>query len=344
VTSASDPIGTLGDAADPAPKKSNTLRRILLLTAALIVVNIAAFFIVPPVDHLTGSTDCPYPVCFIDGNLHLPAPHVVWTPDGGEGASGLLIADVSLTDSLVTLFIITIFLLVGMFLLSRGRAERPGKVQNAVEWAYESLEGFASSMGGAAAKPYVPIFAAFFILILACNWSGFLPVVGRIPGLRAPTSDLNVTVGFALVAFLAFHIEGVRRLGLGGYLSKFFPLYEFKANGFGSGLIAMFVGLVELLLELVKPLTLSMRLFGNIYGGETALAVITALTITILPVGLFGLEAMLTTVQALIFSTLTLMFLIAAVESHHHEEGEDGHEGAQALHDAAHTARAAAAH
>lgn len=343
MTSATDPIGTLGEATEPA-KKSNTLRWILLLTAAVIVVNIAAFFLAPPVDHLTGSTDCAYPVCFIDGNLHLPAPHVVWTPDGGEGATGLLIADVSITDSLLTLFIITIFLLVGMFLLSRGRAERPGRVQNAVEWAYESLESFASSMGGLAAKPYVPIFAAFFILILACNWSGFLPVVGRVPGLRAPTSDLNVTIGFALVSFFAFHIEGVRRLGLGGYLSKFFPLYEFKANGVGAGAIAMFVGLVELLLEFVKPLTLSMRLFGNIYGGETALAVITALTITILPVGLFGLEAMLTTVQALIFSTLTLMFLIAAVESHHHEEGEDGHNAMEAMHDAVHPARPAGAH
>ncbi|MFO1539705.1 MAG: hypothetical protein ACKOTZ_04545, partial [Chloroflexota bacterium] len=64
-----------------------------------------------PLDKKTGSTDCAYPVCFIDGNLHLPAPHVVWTPDGSEGATGLLIADVSITDSLLTLFIITIFLL-----------------------------------------------------------------------------------------------------------------------------------------------------------------------------------------------------------------------------------------
>lgn len=342
MTSATDPIATLGEATDPAPKKGNTLRWILLLLVATIVVNIGAFLIVPPLDKKTGSTDCAYPVCFIDGNLHLPAPHVVWSPTG-EHSSGLLVAEVSITDSLLTLFIITAFLLVMMLILGRGRAERPGRIQNAVEWAYESLEGFASSMGGAAAKPYVPIFAAFFILILACNWSGFLPIVGRVDGLRAPTSDLNVTVGLALVAFFTFHIEGVRRLGLGGYLSKFFPLYEFR-QGFGSGLIAMFVGLVELLLEFVKPLTLSMRLFGNIYGGETALAVITALTITVLPVGLFGLEAMLTTVQALIFSTLTLMFLIAAVESHHHEEGELGHDGAEALHDAARAPRAAAAH
>ena len=334
MTSATDPIGTIGDATEPSPKKTSPLRWILLLTAGIIVLNIAAFILIPPFDKKEGpGSACAYPVCFIDGNLHLPAPHVVWTPSGEHGSTALLTAEVSLTDSLVTLMIISVFLLVLMAVLGRGRALRPGRVQNAVEWAYESLESFAGSMGGAAAKPYVPIFAAFFVLILACNWSGFLPIVGRIDGLRAPTSDLNVTIGFALVAFFAFHIEGVRKLGLGGYLSKFFPLYEFR-QGVGAGVIALFVGLIELLLEFVKPLTLSMRLFGNIYGGETALAVITALTIAVLPVGLFGLEAMLTTVQALIFSTLTLMFLVAAVESHHHEEGEMGHEAADAAHDA----------
>ena len=110
----------------------------------------------------------------------------------------------------------------------------------------------------------------------------------------------------------------------------------------GAGIIALFVGLIELMLEFVKPLTLSMRLFGNIFGGEVALAVLTALTIAVLPVALFGLEIMLTFVQALIFSTLALMFTISAVESHHHEEGEMGHEGAEALGDTRHPHPAAA--
>ena len=198
-------------------------------------------------------------------------------------------------------------------------------------------------MGGAAAKRYIPLFAAFFILILAFNWSGLIPIVGRVPWLRAPTSDLNITIGLALVAFFTFHVEGFRRLGFKGYAGKFFPLYEFK-NGIGAGVIALFVGLVELLLEFVKPLTLSMRLFGNIYGGEVALGVLTALTIGVFPVALYGLEVMLTFVQALIFSTLTLMFVIAAVESHHHEEGEMGHEAMDAVHDAGHHPVPSAAH
>ena len=171
------------------------------------------------------------------------------------------------------------------------------------------------------------MFAAFFILILAFNWSGLIPIVGRVEVLRAPTSDVNVTIGLALVAFFIFHIEGFRRLGFKGYAGKFFPFYEFK-NGIGAGLIALFVGLVELMLEFVKPLTLSMRLFGNIYGGEVALGVVTALTVAVLPVALYGLEIMLTFVQALIFSTLDAhVHHRWPSRCHHHEEGELGARG-----------------
>ena len=97
------------------------------------------------------------------------------------------------------------------------------------------------STGGPAAARHVPIFASFFILILFCNWSGLVPPVGKVEELRAPTSDVNVTIGLALVAFVYFEVQGFRALGV-GYLGKFFPLREFR-NGIGAGLIAMFVGL-----------------------------------------------------------------------------------------------------
>ena len=93
----------------------------------------------------------------------------------------------------------------------------------------------------------------------------------------------------------------------------------------------MFVGLVELMLEFVKPVTLSFRLFGNIYGGEVALAVITALTIVVFPIGLYGLDFLLNAIQALIFSILTLVFITLAIESHDHEEGHVAEEALDAL-------------
>ena len=192
---------------------------------------------------------------------------------------------------------------------------------------------FGVGLGGDHAVKYIPIFAAFFTLILFSNWSGLIPPFGKIEQIRAPTSDVNITIGLALVAFGYFEYQGFRTHGL-SYLSKFFPFYEFR-HGIGAGLIALFVGLVELMLEFVKPVTLAMRLFGNIYGGEVALGVLTALTIGIIPIAMYSLELLLTTVQALIFSVLTLMFTLAAVESHH-EEGELGEEAFGAVEDATH--------
>ena len=118
-----------------------------------------------------------------------------------------------------------------------------------------------------------------------------------------------------------------------GYLGKFFPLGEFR-HGLGAGLLAMYVGIVELFLEFVKPVTLAMRLFGNIYGGEVALAVITALTISIVPVALVGLEALLNVIQALIFSVLTLMFILIAIEGHGEEEHKPATAGETSNHQA----------
>jgi F-type H+-transporting ATPase subunit a len=89
----------------------------------------------------------------------------------------------------------------------------------------------------------------------------------------------------------------------------------------------MYVGFIELFLEFVKPITLSMRLFGNIYGGEVALAVISALTLAVIPVALVGLEALLNLIQALIFSVLTLMFIMIAIEGHGSEEHKPARAG-----------------
>jgi F-type H+-transporting ATPase subunit a len=141
---------------------------------------------------------------------------------------------------------------------------------------------------------------------------------------------VNVTIGLALVSFFIFQTEGFRKLGVRGYLGKFFPFYEFR-KGIGAGAIAMFVGLIELMLEFVKPVTLSMRLFGNIYAGEVALGVITALSVAFAPVLLLLLEGMLNLIQAVIFSVLTLVFILGAIESHHDEEGEMGEEASHAL-------------
>jgi F-type H+-transporting ATPase subunit a len=298
----------------------STRNYILLLLVAVIVIDIAAVLLAPPYDPQNAEV-CNYPVCFINGNLELPAPHVIWGTT--EQSTDLITFQVSITSTILTMFIVTIFTVVLLYLLSRGRQLIPGKAQNFMEWVWEQIENFGMSLGGPEAKPYIMVFAGFFLYILISNWSGLIPPIGKVVWFRAPTSDVNITIGLGLVAFAFFEYQGFKHLGVGGYLSKFFPLREFR-NGIGAGIIAMFVGLIELMLEFVKPVTLSMRLFGNIYGGEVALGVMTALTIAIIPMALIALELMLNLVQALIFSTLTLMFTLAAIESH----GSDVHEEA----------------
>ena len=294
----------------------------------VVVIDLFAFLFFAPFDPATGD-ECAISesTCLINGTLHFPEPYVIWTASGEEPTGGFF--EISITDTLFTMVLLTVLLLIVMWLVGRGNKQVPGLAQNFVEWAYESLAKFGRGMGGTRANPYIPIFAAFFVLILTFNWSGLVPPIGLINGLRAPTSDLNVTIGLALVAFLFFQWQGFARLGGGGYLSKFFPLYEFK-QGIGAGFIALFVGVIELILEFIKPVTLSVRLFGNIYGGEVALAVITSLAIAVIPVAIYGLEIILTFVQALIFSTLMLVFTLIAIESHHHEEGHVAEEALEA--------------
>ena len=315
--------GAVDDAArpEPAPAKSNRRRNILLLIGAVIVFDIAAAFIVPPFP--IGEPGVPIRGIgdLIMANLEFPAPHVVWPPADPEHPHEipLISADVSITNTLLTMWIVMGILLAVFILAGLRLKEVPGRLQNAVEFIWESLENWAVSLGGPDARRHIPLFAAFFIFILFANWSGLLPFFGKIEALRAPTSDVNVTIGLALVAFLYFHYQGFRRLGVRGYLGKFFVLTGFK-QGIAAGVIDLFVGLIEFLLEFIKPITLAMRLFGNIFGGEVALGVITALTIALIPAGMLLLEGLLNFVQALIFSTLMLMYTIIAVESHHVDE------------------------
>ncbi len=309
-----------------------------LLLIFVIVIDVFAFLLFPPFDPeaASDSLDCQFPVCFINGNLEFPAPHAV-LPIGHVSPTGLVVFDVSISSTLLTMFVVSIIVIVLLWLLSRKHELNPGRGQNAIEYVFEMLENFGTSLGGPRSKPYIPLFVGFFLSILFCNWSGLIPPIGKIEALRAPTSDLNVTIGLALVAFVFIEYQGFKHLGV-GYLGKFFPFGEFR-KGIGAGLIAVFVGLIELLLEFVKPVTLAMRLFGNIYGGEVALGVLTALTLAIIPMAMLALEVLLNAIQALIFATLTLMFTLVAIEGH----GEE-HEVAGEAESTIHAVEAAAAH
>ena len=342
---AADPV--VEPTVEAAPKRSTTGRNVGLLILAILVVNVVALILVPPFPREGQPGDaCSYPVCFIEGTLELPAPHTVWAPEGAPPpGNGLIVFYPSLSSSLVTLFIISISILVVGALAARLRSPVPGRIQNFMEWTVESLSNFGVGLAGAAARPYLPIFIGAFILILVSNWSGLLPIVGRLEFLRAPTSDVNVTLGFALVAFLFFEFQGFRKLGFGGYLGKFFPFYEFK-KGISAGLHRHVRGRHRAdarVRQAAHALDATLRQHlrrrggpGRLHGPGHGLR---------RPVALYGLEVILNFVQALIFSVLTLIFTVLAIESHQHEEGHIGEEAVEAIHEGMHgEPQAAAAH
>jgi F-type H+-transporting ATPase subunit a len=320
----SDAVVAAGEVAQTSVSLRGPLLLAIVGVVALLVVGYLLFPPFPPGGEPGQPVDIPRD--FITANFERPAPHVV-LPPGAHPSPGVVVFEPTIPSTIFTGWLVMAVIVILAVVMSRGVELMPSRAQNAFEYVYEGLANFATSLGGPPARRYVPVFAAFFLFILLSNWSGLLPFVGKVEFLRAPTSDVNVTIGLALVSFALFHIEGFRSLGFRGYLGKFFSLRPFK-DGIAAGFIGLFVGVIEFLLEFVKPVTLALRLFGNIYGGEVALGVITALTIAVIPVAMFSLEVLLNFMQALIFSVLTLMFTLIAIEGHdegHSEEhaGED---------------------
>jgi F-type H+-transporting ATPase subunit a len=297
-------------------KKSSTKRTLLLAALGVLVLDAIAVVVAGDV----GLKDFPGGV--IRKALEPIVPYTVINLGSEENHVATLFDFYpSITGSIIMSWIVMAVVIIPLTIVARRLKEIPSGVQNFLEFAIESLSSFAIGIGGPGAKKFITFFLACFLFIAVSNWSGLIPGVGRVHEFRAPTSDVNVTVGLALVAFVYFHYQGMRALGLGGYFGKFFTLK--------GGPIGLFVGVIEFFLEFVKPLTLAMRLFGNIYGGELALAVVTTITIAYIPLALYGLELFVGLMQGIIFSVLVLVFTMLAMEGHH-EEGHDEHSPAAA--------------
>ena len=300
-----------------APAKKSSTKRTLLL-AALGVIVLDAFAIA-----MFGGVGLNnFPGDVIKRALEPIVPHTVIDLGGDPNhAASLFDFYPSITGSIIMSWVVMAVVIIPLTIAARRLKEIPSGAQNVLEFAIEGLTSFAMGIGGPGAKRFITFFLACFLFIVVSNWSGLIPGVGRVHEFRAPTSDVNVTVGLALVAFVYFHYQGVRALGIGGYLGKFFTLK--------GGPIGLFVGVLEFFLEIVKPITLAMRLFGNIYGGELALTVMTTITLAFIPVALYGLELFVGLMQGIIFSVLVLVFTMLAMEGHH-EEGHDEHSPAAA--------------
>ena len=310
----SEPEAVAEEAEQIPARPSRAVRWLLFSVVAVIVLDIAAAIIAPP----AGFPD---PKSTIAQNLEIIPPTVIWRwgPAPESTAALQVDFDPSITSSILTSWIVMIVVLVLAGLAARGMRLVPSRFQNAMEMVYEQMSNFGMALGGPPARRYIPLFAALFLFIMIANWTDLLLFGDKVNFLRTPTSDINITVGLALVSFVVFHVEGVRTLGIRGYLAKFFNFSGFR-HGVSDGFIDLFVGLIEFMLEFFKPVTLAFRLFGNLYGGGIMVGVFTALLFAVLPIPFVFLEGFIGFVQALIFAVLTLMFTLIAIEGHGEEE------------------------
>ncbi|MDE0229441.1 MAG: F0F1 ATP synthase subunit A [Spirochaetaceae bacterium] len=136
-----------------------------------------------------------------------------------------------------------------------------------------------------------------------------------VPLLRAPSSDLNLTLALALITMFLVQVFGFWSRGI-GYVGQFLRFKSLKTKGFGMGLVDVFVGLFEGLSEFAKVISFSFRLFGNIFAGEVILIVISSLVSLVLVVVFFGLEMFVGLIQAFVFFILSLAFFHLATEHH----------------------------
>jgi F-type H+-transporting ATPase subunit a len=316
----SNPIVTDAQAATPADARPRSRRNLFIgLIVAVIVLDIVAALVVPPFPKdqpgqpISGIGD------LITANLELPAPYVVYdlAPNDPVAPGALVFNHPSISAPIFTMWWVELFLIIAAIAMTRGLKMLPGRAQNVIEWAYESLENWAVALGGEIARRHVPLFATFFLFILFSNWSGLLPFFGRVEAFRAPTSDVNVTLGLALVAFVYFHYQGFRTLGVRGYLGKFFVFSGFK-EGLGAGFIGLFVGLIEFMLEFIKPITLSMRLFGNIFGEHTATGIFMGLIPLVVPWPMMALGIFGAFLQTFVFIMLTMVYISGATAAEEH--------------------------
>lgn len=146
------------------------------------------------------------------------------------------------------------------------------------------------------------------------------------PYVRAAATDLNLTLGLALISFFAIQYFGLAALGL-GYLQKFINVGALgNLSKRPLGAVDFLVGLFEIISELSKVISLAFRLFGNIFAGQLLLFIMAFLVATMLPVIFYGLEFIVGFIQALVFAVLTLVFSAQAMEDHSHHDDEHGHE------------------
>jgi len=248
-----------------------------------------------------------------------------------------------ITNSMVVTWIAAIALVGFVRAATRNMSQVPGKAQNLLEWLVEGVYNLLESVIGAhLVKKTFWFFATIFFFILTANWIGLIPGVGTIgwgeqtehgfvitqPLFRGANADLNLTLAMALIFFALWIVWAVQEVGLRGMAKEMFGA-KGETTGFMKPLMAIIflaAGLLEIISILFRPISLSFRLYGNVFAGENMLETMSRMVPGLgwlLPVPFYFMELLVGLVQALVFMLLTAVFTLLICQ--HHEEPEKGH-------------------
>jgi F-type H+-transporting ATPase subunit a len=215
---------------------------------------------------------------------------------------------------LVMVMVIVVFLTaLCLFVRSRLSVENPGHLQIIMEDGVRAMVGMLEQWIGPKGPRYLPLVGTLFIFILFSNY------LGLIPGFMAPTSSLNVTLGCALTIWVYYHFQGIKEQGIVNYLKHF-------AMPPGAPVwMAPLMFIIEIISHLSRVMSLSLRLFGNIFGEELVIAILAGLIPFLIPLPMMFLGLITGGLQAYIFALLSIIYLQGAVAVEHAED-EHGHD------------------
>lgn len=208
------------------------------------------------------------------------------------------IGPIAVTTTVINTWIVMVALFIGVWLLTRkGFKEVPTGTQALLEQAFEFIYSIIDSGFGKAGRKYLPIIGAYFLFIFAMNMSWF------IPGMVPPTTDIMTTAALGVSAVLVVHAAAIREKRISGYLRHFIQPNPVLAP-------------MNLLEELIKPFSLALRLFGNMFGEKMVVSILFILIPLIIPVPVMLLGLLMGTIQAYIFTLLVTTYLATFTQGH----------------------------
>ena len=214
-----------------------------------------------------------------------------------------LFGKIPVYNFVVTMWGIMLLLIIVSWLATRKMKRIPSGVQNLMEYAIESLVNFfAGMMGEERAKAYIPLLGTFFFFILISNYTGMIPGMNMFPGMKTPTADVSITAALAIITFLSVFILGIQKKGL-----KFF------AHFITPFALLLPLNLIE---EIVRPVSLTLRLYGNIFG-EEKIGEVLGNMFGLLPLPMMFLALLTGGIQAFVFTLLSSTYIASATEDHH---------------------------